>query len=120
MSVDRLADVMKPRSALRKSYALCRMIIFNLRSFLDEEDYSYLKRAYRLVEYASSKKEFVENMNGFMDLYNNLKSMYDFLESKGWKLTDEELLRVSEQVTYSIARANIIAMGINFRLKRMK
>ncbi|MEN2974694.1 MAG: hypothetical protein ABDH32_03835 [Candidatus Caldarchaeales archaeon] len=120
MSSERLANVLKDRRILREAYTLCRMIIFNLRTFLDTEDYKYLKRAYDLVEYVSSKKEYVENMNGFRDLYNNLKTLIDLLESRGWKLSEEEYGRASEQVTYTIARANIIAMGINFKIKRMR
>lgn len=120
MSSEHLSQTIKDRRILRETYTLCRMIIFNLRSFLDVEDYGYLKKACELAEYASSKIDYLENMHGFRDLYNNLKDLRNQLESKSWKLTEEEYGRISEQVTYTIVRANIIAMGLNFKLKRMK
>lgn len=99
---------------------MTRMIIFNLRAFLDTEDYKYFDQANKLVMYAASKPDYSENMYGFRDLYNNMKTMHELIESKNQKLTEEEYSKLSEQVIYTIVRANLIATGVNFRLKRAK
>ncbi len=115
-----MSKVIESRRILREAFTLTRMVVFNLRAFLDTEDYKYFKRAYKLVEYAASKPQYVENMYGFRDLYNNMKAMYELLESRSWNPSEEEYAKLSEQVTYTIVRANLIATGINFRLKRFK
>ena len=115
-----MSKVIEERKTLREVFILTRMIIFNLRAFLDTEDYKYFRRAYRLVEYSASKPQYSDNMHGFRDLFNNMKKMHEMLESRNWRLTEEEYSKLSEQVTYTIVRANLIATGVNFRLKRFK
>lgn len=115
-----MSKTIEERKTLREVFTLTRMIIFNLRAFLDTEDYKYFKRAYKLVEYAASKPQYSGNIHGFRDLYNNMKSMYEVAESRNWSLTDEEYSKLSEQTIYTIVRANLIASGLNFRLKRAR
>lgn len=108
------------RRIMREAFTLTRMIIQSLRLFLDTDDYKHLERAYRLGEYAASKPEYVSEMTGFQDLRLNLKSIHEKLSSMNWNPGLEEHAEISHQVTYTIVRANIIANGISFRLKRMR
>ncbi|MEM0452987.1 MAG: hypothetical protein QW048_03565 [Nitrososphaerota archaeon] len=115
-----MSEVLQERRILREAYTILRMLIFNLRAFLDTEDKKYLERAYSILCYASSDPRYVEKMHGFKDLQKNLESIYSEFKDKGLNLGEEDFSRLSEQVVYTIVRANIIATGINFRLKRMK
>ncbi len=102
-----------------EAYTLARMILSDLRGFLDHEDYRYLQRAYRLGEYAWNNG-FLDEMPGLRDLYSNLKSMYELGASKRWELSDEEFAELSHQASYTLLRASVIASGLNYRLKRMR
>ncbi|MEM2017323.1 MAG: hypothetical protein QW718_07325, partial [Nitrososphaerota archaeon] len=102
-----MSKAIEERKTLREVFTLTRMVIFNLKAFLDTEDHKYFKRAYKLVEYAASRPQYSENIYGFRDLYNNMKSMHDLIESKNWNLTGDEYSKLSEQVVYTMVRANI-------------
>ena len=108
------------RRRVLEAYTVARMIISDLRLFLDTEDYHYLERAYRLGEKAWSDDGYAEEMPGLRDLYGNLKTIYEQGSSRGWKLSDEEHAELSHRASYALLRANIIAAGLSFRLKRMK
>lgn len=108
------------RKELLETYTLMRMIVSDLRLFLDTEDYGYLRRAYRLCEKAWGDGRRAGEVAGLRDLYNNMKSMYERGEAQGWRLSDEEHAELSHQASYTLMRANIIAAGLSFRLKRMR
>jgi len=114
-----MSQILEKRSILREAFTLTRMVIHDLRGFLETENYNYLERAYRLVEHASSKKEYGEEMAGLRDLRENLKEIHEKLSEKN-DLTEEEHAELSHQVVYAIVRANLIANGLNFKLKRMR
>ena len=67
--------VQENRRRLMEAFTLTRMILNDLRLFLDTEDTRYLERAYKIGEYVWNKKQYVDLMAGARDLYNNLKSM---------------------------------------------
>jgi hypothetical protein len=95
---------------LKECWTTLREVIADLRSFVETDDYSFIEMA----------KERVSALSGMRDLINNVREMYrKVLEANG-KLDDIDHGLLVQQAIYSITRANILAVGIEFRLKRMR
>ncbi len=112
--------IQENRKKMMEAFTLARMIVNDLRLFLDTEDTKYLERAYKIGEYIWNSKEYTSMMAGAQDLYNNLKSMYELVKSKNGRLDDYEMGDLNHQASYTLMRANIIAMGLSFKLRRMR
>ncbi len=112
--------VQENRRRLMEAFTLARMVVNDLRLFLDTEDTGYIERAYKIGEYIWNNKEYAGLMSGVQDLYNNLKSMYQLVKSKNGRLDDYEMGDLNHQASYTLMRANIIAMGLSFKLRRMR
>ena len=94
-------------------------MIADLRSFVETDDYSFIEMAKERVS-ALEDGEVVRELSGVRDLVNNVREMHrKVLEANG-KLDDIDHGLLVQQTIYSITRANILAVGIEFRLKRMR
>jgi hypothetical protein len=104
---------------LKECWTTLREVIADLRSFVETDDYSFIEMAKERVS-ALEDGEVVSELSGMRDLINNVREMYrKVLEANG-KLDDIDHGLLVQQAIYSITRANILAVGIEFRLKRMR
>jgi hypothetical protein len=104
---------------LKECWTTLREVIADLRSFVETDDYSFIEMAKERVN-ALEDGEVVSELSGMRDLINNVREMYrKVLEANG-KLDDIDHGLLVQQAIYSITRANILAVGIEFRLKRMR
>jgi hypothetical protein len=104
---------------LKECWTTLREVIADLRSFVETDDYSFIEMAKERVS-ALEDGEVVRELSGMRDLINNVREMYrKVLEANG-KLDDIDHGLLVQQAIYSITRANILAVGIEFRLKRMR
>ncbi len=95
-------------------------LIYYLRKFLDEEDYSYIEKAYQVNEQLKNNQEFLKMMSGYDDLNNNMVSIYNKWRDNGDNMDSALHAHISNQVVYTITRANLIVTGLEFKLKRMR
>jgi hypothetical protein len=110
-STEDLIDILK----------ILREIIMSLQKFIDSDDYKFIEDA------RSSCHKLMNNhrlsnydLSGKNDLVRNVESMYEKIKSRknGLDLLEHGLL--VQQAVYTITRANIMAVGIEFKLKRSK
>jgi hypothetical protein len=111
LSTEDLIDILK----------ILREIITSLQKFIDSDDYRFIEDA------RSSCHKLMNNhrlsnydLSGKNDLVRNVESMYEKIKSRknGLDLLEHGLL--VQQAVYTITRANIMAVGIEFKLKRSK
>jgi len=106
-------------AALRDVWRGLREIVGDLRAFLETDDYRFLVSAHERCESLSSISEAAE-LSGFRDLLENLRGMRGRIGVGGHSISTIEHGLLAQQAVYSIARANILATGIEFRLKRAR
>ncbi|MCS7143005.1 MAG: hypothetical protein NZ920_04325 [Aigarchaeota archaeon] len=104
---------------VRDLWFVLRTIIKNLRNFLDTENYGYVVEAYKAHTRIHSE-DLSQNLWGWTDLVENLRSMYEKVTSNDMKLSTIEHGSLVQQAVYTISRANIMCVGLEFRLKRLK
>ncbi|MDJ0269790.1 MAG: hypothetical protein NXY59_04455 [Aigarchaeota archaeon] len=108
------------RATMLECRTKIKELIYYLRKFLDEEDYSYIEKAYQTNEQLKNNQEFLKIMAGYDDLNNNIVSIYSKWRENGGNVDSMLHARISNQVVYAITRANLIATGLEFKLKRMR
>ncbi|MEM1943419.1 MAG: hypothetical protein QXO30_08105 [Candidatus Caldarchaeum sp.] len=109
----------KERPELVELHEGLRSLVKALRSFLDTEDYGWLKKAFEVHQKLVSNKHY-QGLSGRLDLDNNLRAMNQVYLAYGEKSDDFTHGRLLDQVVYTIVRANIISTGLEFKLKRMR
>ncbi len=109
----------KDRPELLTLHHSLRELIGCLRNFIDSEDYGFLEKAYTIKEKIKNTMH-IGYLSGFNDLDKNLNAMYIVWREAGKNLEDYTHGRLLDQAVYSIARANIMATGLEFKLKRMR
>jgi hypothetical protein len=109
----------KDRPELLSLHGELRKLIGCLRQFIDTEDYGFLEKAYTVKEKIKNSMK-IEWLSGFEDLDKNLNIMYYSWMEAGGNLGDFVHGRLLDQAVYSIVRANIMATGLEFKMKRMR
>jgi len=109
----------KERPELLELHRHLREIIAELRKFIDTEEYNHLERAMQIHENVKGHRHY-SVLSGRLDLENNLHSMYQTYRSLKGRLDDLIHGRLLDQAVYTIVRANIMATGLEFKLKRMR
>ncbi|GBC68722.1 hypothetical protein HRbin01_00406 [archaeon HR01] len=107
----------KERPDILSMHRSVRDIIESLQKFVETEDYAYVERAFNEKERLKSHGK-LEYISGFQDLESNLDTLYNSV--KGGVAADFVHGRLVDQAVYTIVRANIIATGLEFKLKRMR
>lgn len=104
---------------LRECWTTLREVIADLRSFVETDDYAFIERAKERVA-SLEDGELMGELSGIRDLISNVRDMHrKVLEANG-RLDDIDHGLLVQQAIYSITRANILAVGIEFRMKRMR
>lgn len=103
----------------REVWKTLREIVADLRSFLETDDYSFIRAASEKAESLASNKEAAE-ISGMRDLIENLRDMREKLERSGYSLSTVEHGLLAQQAVYAISRSNILATGLEFRFKRAR
>ncbi|MCS7110439.1 MAG: hypothetical protein NZ956_03095 [Candidatus Caldarchaeum sp.] len=96
-----------------------RALAKSLRKFLDTEDFGHFEEALRTHQTIKASKVY-EHLSGHLDLDNNISQLKIIYDSTGGKIDDIAFGRMLDQVVYTIVRANIMATGLEFKLKRMR
>ncbi|MEM2004432.1 MAG: hypothetical protein QW689_05525 [Nitrososphaerota archaeon] len=100
---------------------ILREIILSLQKFLETDDYKFIENAYsscsKLLNIIHIDSH---ELAGKMDLVKNIESMYDKVryQKNNFDLENHGLL--VQQAVYTITRANIMAVGLEFKIKRTK
>lgn len=113
MPIEKVEDV-------KSLWLFLRSVIRNLRAFLDTNDYKFVTEAYKQVEIFNSVNKYVDELSGLRDLLNNLSEMHARVTSNGAKISLLEHGLLAQQAVYAISRANILSVGLEFKLKRFK
>ncbi|MEN3047587.1 MAG: hypothetical protein ABDH63_02240 [Candidatus Caldarchaeales archaeon] len=105
--------------ALREAWEQLRLVISDLRAFVETDDYGFVRNASERVR-ALEREELMSELSGLRDLVNNVREMDRRVSESNGRLDDIDHGLLVQQAVYSISRANIISVGIEFRLKRLK
>jgi len=111
LSTEELGEVLK----------ILREIISSLQGFLETDNYRFIEDAYSACSKLLSDHRLSNcELSGKIDLVRNLESMYEKIKTRkdGLGLLEHGLL--VQQAVYTITRANIMAVGIEFKIKRSK
>lgn len=107
--------------ALNDILHILREVISNLRKFLETDDYEFIEEAYsscsRLLNDARINNY---ELAGKMDLFRNIESMREKVKNQKTNLDLIEHGLLVQQAVYAITRANILAVGTEFKIKRAK
>ncbi|MCS7117728.1 MAG: hypothetical protein NZ957_02960 [Thaumarchaeota archaeon] len=104
---------------LRECWERLRLTIADLRAFIETDDYEFVRRAGERVRELENN-EYLSELSGLTDLISNVKAMNQKITQSNGKLDDVDHGLLVQQAVYSISRANILSVGIEFRLKRAK
>jgi len=107
------------RPAILECQKGLKSLILSLRLFLDEEDWTYVQKAHETKEQLKLGG-CMTFMAGFQDLENNIDSIYNALKQSNGNVDRMLFGHLSNQAVYAITRANLIATGLEFKLKRMR
>ncbi len=111
VDIDILNDALQVLNKVRAS----------LRSFLETDDYSFIEEAYKYcLELMDDQRLSNYNLHGKDDLLKNLASILEKVRSHKTNLNLIEHGLLVQQVVYALTRANIMAVGIEFRIKRYR
>lgn len=94
-------------------------MIADLRTFIETDDYEFVRRAAEQAKELEND-ELLSELSGLTDLVNNVKTMNQKISQSNGKLDDVDHALLVQQAVYSISRANILSVGIEFRFKRAK
>lgn len=109
----------KDRPEIISLHSSLRELISSLRMFLDTENYNYLERAYSIKEKIKTRMR-IEWLSGFDDLDRNITAIHNVWRENGGVVKDFVHGRLLDQAVYSLVRANIMATGLEFKMKRMR
>jgi len=115
-----MAERDKREEELKETWSILRGIVDSLRGFIDTDDYAFIERAHRLGGELREKLGGDDKLSGERDLINNLASMYEKVQRAGGSLPTMEHGLLVQQAIYTITRANIMSVGLEFKMKRMK
>ncbi len=104
---------------LKGCWATLREVIADLRSFVETDDYSFIEMARERVS-TLDDGDVIGELSGVRDLINNVREMHRKVVEANGRLDDIDHGLLVQQAIYAITRANILAVGIEFRLKRMR
>lgn len=105
--------------ALREAWEQLRLVISDLRSFVETDDYGFVRSAAERIR-SLEGEELASELSGLRDLINNVREMNRKVSESNGRLDDIDHGLLVQQAVYSISRANIVSVGIEFRLKRLK
>ncbi len=111
LGIEELDDVLK----------ILREIISALQKFLDTDDYKFIEDAYAsCYKLLNNHKLNNYELSGKKDLVRNIEMMYEKIKSRKDDLDLLEHGLLVQQAVYTITRANIMAVGVEFKMKRIK
>lgn len=115
-----MAERERREAELKETWSILRGIVESLRGFIDTDDYSYIEKAQALAGELREKVGGDDELSGERDLLNNISSMYRRVKEMGGAMPSIEHGLLVQQAVYTITRANIMSVGLEFKMKRMK
>lgn len=111
VDIDILNDALQVLNKVRAS----------LRSFLETDDYRFIEEAYKhCLELINDQRLSNYSLHGKDDLVNNLASIFEKVRSHKNNLNLIEHGLLVQQAVYALTRANIMAVGTEFKIKRYR